>query len=300
VGKSKKRNSGCAEKGALAMVTKNRTSKQKVPCVYIISGGVGASGEQLVNTVLAQFPESSIQLSTVGNVRQIQQIETVLAQARADNGTIVHTLVDAQLREYLLNLAQTLGVVTIDLMGTLLTRLESVLGQAPLGQPGRYRQMNRPYFERVAAIEYTLAHDDGLRPEDWPAADVVLVGVSRTGKTPLSVYLSILGWKVANYPIVPEVPIQPKLFQLAPTHVIGLTIDLDRLLTFRRQRSSLLGISSETNYADPEEVEEELRTARKVFRRGGFFTLNVTDKTLEASADEVIKRINRPTAHSAS
>ena len=282
------------------MLTEDITSKQMVPCIYIVSGGVGASGEQLVNTVLAQFPESSIQVSTLGNVRQMQQIETVLAQAKANNGTIVLTLVDAHLREILLNLAQTLGVVTIDLMGPLLVRLESVLGQPPLGQPGRYRQMNRPYFERVAAIEYTLAHDDGLRPKDWPAADVVLVGVSRTGKTPLSVYLSILGWKVANYPIVPEVSIPPELFQLDPTHVVGLTIDLDRLLTFRRQRSSLLGISPEMKYANPEEVEEELRTARKVFRQGGFFMLNVTDKTLEASADEVIKHINRPTAHSAS
>lgn len=282
------------------MLTENKTPKRKIPCVYIVSGGVGASGEQLVNTILAQFPERNIQLFTIGNVRQEQQIGMVLAQARANNGTIVHTLVDAHLREYLFNLAQTLDVVAIDLMGPLLERLENVLGQPPLGQPGRYRQMNRPYFERVAAIEYTMAHDDGLKPEDWSAADVVLVGVSRTGKTPLSVYLSILGWKVANYPIVPEVPIQPKLFQLDPTHVVGLTIDLDRLLIFRRQRSNLLGISSGTNYANPEGVEEELRTARKIFRQGGFFMLNVTDKTLEASADEVIRHINHPTTHSVS
>jgi len=128
----------------------------------------------------------------------------------------------------------------------------------------------------------------------------VLVGVSRTGKTPLSVYLSILGWKVANYPVVPGVSIPPELFQLDSTRVVGLTIDIDRLLTFRRQRSNLLGISPEAKYANPEDLEEELRTARKVFRQGGFFMLNVTDKTLEASADEVIKRINRPTAHLAS
>lgn len=282
------------------MLTENKTSKQKFSNIYIVSGGVGSSGEQLVNTALAQFPGSNIKLSTIGNVRQMKQIETLLAQAKANNGTIVHTLVDTHLREALLNLAQTLGVVTIDLMGPLLARLESVLEQPPLGQPGRYRQMNRPYFERVAAIEYTLAHDDGLRPKDWPDADVVLVGVSRTGKTPLSVYLSILGWKVANYPIVPGVSIPPELFQLDQTRVVGLTIDIDRLLTFRRQRSRSLGISPQTNYANPEDVEEELRTAHKVFRQGGFFTLNVTDRTLEASADEVIKRINHPTAHSTS
>jgi regulator of PEP synthase PpsR (kinase-PPPase family) len=113
-------------------------------------------------------------------------------------------------------------------------------------------------------------------------------------------YLSILGWKVANYPIVPEIQIPQRLFDLDPARVIGLTIDPGRLLAFRRQRSSLLGISVGASYADPEQVEEELRTARKVFRQGGFYVLNVTDKTLEASADEVIKRINRPTMHPAS
>jgi regulator of PEP synthase PpsR (kinase-PPPase family) len=277
-----------------------KSPKQATPLVYIVSGGVGTSGEQLVNTVLAQFPESSAQVFTTGNVRTVSQLEEVLAQASASSGIIVHTLVGAQLRKTLTGLAQKLGVTTIDLMGPLISHLAAASGQKPLGQPGRYRQMNRPYFERVAAIEYALAHDDGQKPEGWPEADVVLVGVSRTGKTPLSMYLSILGWKVANYPIVPEIQIPQRLFDLDSARVIGLTIDPNRLLAFRRQRSSLLGISAGASYADPEQVEEELRAARKVFRQGGFYVLNVTDKTLEASADEVIKRINRPTMHPAS
>jgi [pyruvate, water dikinase]-phosphate phosphotransferase / [pyruvate, water dikinase] kinase len=275
------------------------TTRSNAPWIYIVSGGIGTSGEQLVNTVLAQFPEGSFQVATIGNVRQVGQVAEGLAQAKTNAGLLVHTLVDAQLRAALTSQAQALEVTAIDLMGPLMTRLESVLGQPPLGQPGRYRQMNRPYFERVAAIEYTLAHDDGQKPEDWPAADVLLVGVSRTGKTPLSVYLSILGWKVANYPLVPEITPPVELFQIDPARVIGLTIDIDRLLTFRRQRTSLLGISSEASYADPEQVDEELRTARRIFRQGGFFTLNVTERTLEASADEVIRHINRPTAHPA-
>jgi regulator of PEP synthase PpsR (kinase-PPPase family) len=263
------------------------------PPIYIVSGGAGVSGEQVVNTVLAQFPGTEVPVITVGNVRHPAQIENVVSQVKALGGTIIHTLVDAHLRNRLIALAQEQGVPAIDLMGPLFTQLTTVLGRAPLGQPGLYRRLHQPYFERVAAIEYTMAHDDGQNPQGWPLADVVLVGLSRTGKTPLSIYLSVLGWKVANLPIVPELPTPPELFRLDPARVIGLTVDLDRLFAFRRQRSSQLGALTRSAYADPAKIEEEIRAAHQIFRRGGFYVLNVTDKTVEASADEIIKRISR-------
>ena len=262
------------------------------PPIFIVSGGVGASGEQVVNTVLAQFPDITVPIISVPNVRQPAQFESVIAQARELNGTIVHTLVDTKLRESLTELAHERGVTAIDLMGPLLDRLATVLGQPPVEKPGLYRQHHRPYFERIEAIEYTLAHDDGQNRAGWPAADVLLVGVSRTGKTPLSVYLSVLGWKVANLPIVPEIPTPPELYQLDPSRVIGLTLDLDRLLAFRRRRIGQLGIPAQSPYTDPARIEEEINVAKSVFRKGGFYTLNVTDKTVEVSADEVIKRIS--------
>jgi hypothetical protein len=200
-------------------------------------------------------------------------------------------MVDSHLRQRLVDLAQERDVTAIDLMGALLERLTAVLGQPPLERPGLYRQLHRPYFERIEAIEYALKHDDGQNREGWHTADVLLVGVSRTGKTPLSVYLSVLGWKVANLPIVPEIPIPPELYQLDPARVIGLKIDLDRLLAYRRRRISQLGIPAQSAYTDPERIEEELRLAQSIFRRGGFYTIDVTDKTVEVSADEVIKRI---------
>lgn len=263
------------------------------PPIFIVSGGVGASGEQVVNTVLAQFPNVAVPVVPVRNVRDPKQLADVIAQAKELDGTIVHTLVDSHLRNKLTEMAQDLGVTAIDLMGALLDRLGTVLGQPPLEIPGLYRQVHRPYIERVEAIEYALRHDDGQNREGWPAADVVLVGVSRTGKTPLSIYLSVLGWKVANLPIVSEVPTPPELYQLEPTRVIGLTLDLDRLLAFRRRRIGQLGIPAQSAYIDPERVEEELRIAHDVFRKGGFFVINVTDKTVEVSADEIIKRISQ-------
>ncbi|HEX7975733.1 MAG TPA: pyruvate, water dikinase regulatory protein, partial [Anaerolineales bacterium] len=211
------------------------------PPVYVVSGGVGASGEQLVHTVLAQFPDNEMPVITVGNVRRVEQIESVVAQAKSSGGTIAHTLVDVSLRQALIDLAQAQGVVAIDLMGPLLSRVAAVLNREPLGHPGLYRQLHKDYFDRVAAIEYSMAHDDGKDPSAWPQAEILLVGVSRAGKTPLSLYLSVLGWKVANLPLVPNVSPPPELFQLDPKGVVGLTIEPGQLILHRQQRQMRLG-----------------------------------------------------------
>jgi [pyruvate, water dikinase]-phosphate phosphotransferase / [pyruvate, water dikinase] kinase len=263
------------------------------PPVFIVSGGSGSSGEQVVNTVLAQFPDVTVPTITFRNVRNPEQLAPILIQAKEVGGTIVHTMVDTDLRRQLVGLAQEKNVMAIDLMGDLLESLTLVLGQPPAQKPGLYRQLHRSYFERIEAIEYALAHDDGQNPEGWPKADILLVGVSRTGKTPLSVYLSVLGWKVANLPIVLGIPEPPHLYRLDPAHVIGLKLDIDRLIAFRRRRISQLGIPAQSHYTDPALVEEEIEFAQNVFKKGGFFTIDVTDKTVEVTADEVMKRISQ-------
>lgn len=269
-------------------------SATQSPPVYVVSGGVGASGEQLVQTVLAQFPDSDMPVVTVGNVRRVDQIRKIVKQAKHLGGTITHTLVDARLRHTLIDLARRQGVVAIDLMGPLLDRLTGVLGREPMGRPGLYRQFHRDYFDRVAAIEYTMAHDDGRNPHGWPQADMLLVGVSRTGKTPLSIYLSVLGYKVANLPLVPELSIPNELFRLDRPRVLGLTIRPDQLILFREQRYNRLGTPAPFDYIDPDRVREEVQRALEVFRRGRFHVIDVTDKPIEAIADEIIKLIAQP------
>jgi hypothetical protein len=176
-------------------------------------------------------------------------------------------------------------------MGPLLKRLSTVLGREPLGMPGLYRKLHEAYFTRIAAIEYTLEHDDGQNPRGWPQADIVLVGVSRSGKTPLSIYLSVLGWKAANYPVVPGVSVSEELFRLDPKRVFGLIVDPDRLMKIRAQRMARFGVSDQTPYSDPAAIDEENRAARRVFRKGGFHVIDMTDRTIEACASEIIRRI---------
>jgi regulator of PEP synthase PpsR (kinase-PPPase family) len=268
-------------------------NKTKNPPIFIVSGGVGASGQQLVQTALAQFPETDVPIIIVPHVREIAQIKAAVEQAANINGTIVHTLVDVDMRQSLIRLAREQNVVTIDAMGRLLSRLAQVLGQEPSGQPGLYRQLRQAYFEQVEAIEFTVGHDDGRNPHEWRLAEIVLVGVSRVGKTPLSMYLSVRGWKVANVPLLTDVPPPPELFQLDRRRVIGLTIDPGQLVAYRQQRQRRLGIPGASAYTDPFKLYEEVETARRLYRQNGFVTIDVTDKPIEESADEVIALVTR-------
>jgi regulator of PEP synthase PpsR (kinase-PPPase family) len=265
------------------------------PTIYIISGGVGASAEQLVYTVLAQFPEGAVDVFTTGNVRSFEQILPVLDQAGAKPALIIHTLVDPVLRQQLITAAAQKNVLAIDLMGDLMGWLGRQLGEPTNIQPGRYRRLHRDYYDRVAAIDYTLAHDDGKHPAGWRNAEIVLVGVSRSGKTPISLYLAVLGWKVANIPLVPHIEVAEQLYTLDPARCVGLILDADRLLLYRRQRQARLGVSTSSDYTDIDEIELELRAATRLYKRCGFTVLDTTDKTIEMSADEILRRIqNKP------
>lgn len=263
-----------------------------VPMIYIISGGIGASAEQVVHTALAQFPKNAIRVRPIGNIRLPEQIAEVLQQAQKKDALVVYTLVDPRLQDFLLHEAQKLQVQAIDLMGPVMEWITRKTGVTPKGQPGLYRQLHQEYFDRVSAIDFTLAHDDGKNPDGWSQAEAVLVGVSRVGKTPLCLYLAVLGWKVANYPFVPRVPIPEILFSLDPKRVIGLTIEPGQLLQYRLRRQSHLGAPGPSAYVDPEAVYEEVQQALKVFRRGRFAIVDMTDKTIELGADEIIRRLS--------
>ena len=259
--------------------------------IYILSGGSGTSGEQLVNTILAQYPDSTVQVVIIPHIRGQGDFMPAIEQASFSGGTIVHTMVDAGLRSELHLACQKAGVFEVDLMRALSDRLTSVTGQTPLGQPGLYRQLHQDYYERVAAIEFSMAHDDGKDPEKWPQADLLLVGVSRVGKTPLSLYLSVLGWKAANTPWVPDIPLPVMIDQLDPGRVIGLTIEPGQLLAFREERQRRIGAPGAGSYTDPKSVFDEIEQARAFFRRRGYTVLDVTDKPIETTAEEVQRLI---------
>ena len=268
----------------------NKTKEQvETSPIYLVSGASGASGEHLVETVLAQFPGIHVPVIKMTHVRQKAQVKEIIVQASKREGTIVHTLVDAGLRKALIRLGEKQDVATIDLMGSLLDRVEYMSGIPPEGKPGLYRKLHKEYFDRIAAIEFAMAHDDGQRTRDLPSADIVLTGVSRCGKTPLSMYLAVQGWKVANVPLVIEVPPPQELFRINRRRVIGLSIAYEHLMVHRKERQKGMGISGPSRYTDRAIVLQELESARNIFKKGGFHVISVTDKPIESIAGEIIE-----------
>ncbi len=275
------------------MTTKKTGTNGAPPPVHIVSGGSGASGLQIVETALAQFPALQVPVIVKNHVRSLRQVEIAVKEAEADGGTLVHTLVDGRLRAALVRLGSRRGVVTIDLMGPLLEQVAAQTGTTPLEQPGLYRKLRKDYFDRVEAIDFAVSHDDGNRPDGLPAADVVIIGVSRCGKTPLSMYLAVRGWKVANVPIVKDIPLPGEVFRIDRRRVIGLSIDYKQLLEYRKRREEQMGMVGMSGYSSPHAVLEEIEAARKICRERGVHVIDVTDKPIEIIADEVVRFVAR-------
>jgi len=265
----------------------------RLPPIYVISGNLGVLGEQLVRTGLAQFQGAQPSIKIIPRVQHLSQLETILTDAASVGATVVHTMVNAEMRHALVELARAKNVIAIDVLGPFLEHIARQINQEPVGKPGLYRQLHETYFKRIDAIEFTTTLDDGMNYQKWQQAEIVLVGVSRVGKTPISLYLSMLGWKVANVPLVAEITPPDELFQLDRRRVVGLTIDPTQLLHHRNHRQSQLGVTGASDYNRPEKIYAELEFARQIFRRGRFKVIDISDKPIETCADEIIGLVLR-------
>lgn len=272
-----------------------RSPKEKtVLPLYVITGGVGTSGEQLARTVLAQFPDAGVSIQVRPKVFTQKHINQILDEAREAGGIVAHTFVDPKLRQAVIDYAQEIKLISVDLVGPLMVNLVEKLGKEPLGKPGLYRQLYRSYFDRIQAMDYVLEHDDGKHPAGWKDAEIVLLGASRVGKTPISLYLSVLGWKVANIPLVAGITPNKALSQLDRRRLVGMTIAPSELVEHREHRQSTLGVSGiGSAYIDPVKVYQELEEIEAFLRRKKISIIDVTGKPIETSADEVLSLVRR-------
>lgn len=263
------------------------------PPIYVVSGGRGIAGNNLVQSLLIQYPDNNVPVIIVSQVAGEDQVFDVIMKAKTDGGLIAHTMVNNDLRNKINELCAEFGVNVVDLMGDLADYLDKTLNVEPLKHPGLYRELNHQYFDRIESIEFTLLQDDGMSPQRLRDAEIILTGVSRAGKTPLSVYLAMYGWKVANVPLVNEVPPPPELFEVNPQRVFGLHIGASQLIAHRTKRLKSWNRHNSESYIDQKSVREEIRKAMFIFDRGNFTVINVSNKPIESTANEILNIMSK-------
>jgi len=257
--------------------------------IYIVSDSIGETAELVGKAAASQFDAGKADIRRVPYVSHPDEIPEIVAQAAQESGVIVFTLVMPSLRGFLLSEAAKYGLPAVDILGPVLDALRRVTGREPRFEPGLMRKVDEEYFRRVEAIEFAVKYDDGKDLRGITEAEVVVLGVSRTGKTPLCMYLAHKRIRAANVPLVPEVPVPQELFTLSSNRVVGLTIQPDYLVWIRRERLRTLGLPAEAEYAHEDRVQKELAYAEEVMHRIGCTVVDVTGKAVEETASRVLE-----------
>lgn len=243
----------------------------------------------VVKAVASQFDSGQVEIIRVPNVTHTDTIDEVIKQAATRHAIVAYTLVVPELARYMdLQQQQNPDIVTIDLIGPAIRTVEKVTGLQAKGEPGLLRKIDEMYFKRVEAIEFAVCYDDGKDPRGIELADIVLIGVSRSSKTPLSMYLAHKRIKVANIPLVPEVNFPDELFAYR-YKVIGLTINPEQLMHIRRERLRTLGLNSDASYANDDRILEELDAAHMLMKKLGCPVIDVTNKAIEETASKIME-----------
>lgn len=256
--------------------------------VHLISDSTGETLESVARAGLARFDGVEAVKHFWPLVRSRGHLDRVLDDIAANPGLVLFTLVEGEVRAHLESRCRALGLPAVSAIDPVVEGLSSMLGQRASEKPGRQHRLDEAYFARVEAIDYTMAHDDGQGQADWNEADILLLGVSRTSKTPTSIYLANRGYKTANLPLVPTRPPPDALFELTNPFIVGLTTSPDRLVQVRRNRLLSLAQTPETDYVDGARVKREVAAARRLCGDRGWPIIDVTRRSIEETAAAII------------
>jgi len=256
--------------------------------VYVVSDSAGETAELVVKAAASQFQGALVQFRRVPYVEDVGTLSEVVALAKMNRGIIVFTLVIPEMRQFLLAEAAREGVPVYDIIGPLIEQMEQLFQMEPRCEPGPVRVLDEDYFRKIEAIEFAVKYDDGRDPRGILRADIVLIGVSRTSKTPLSQYLAHKRFKVANVPIVPEVDPPEELFQVSPKKCFGLKISPEKLNEIRRERLKSLGLDDRAIYANIDRIKEELQYFDEIVKKIGCEVIDVTNKAVEETANVIM------------
>ncbi len=257
--------------------------------LHLVSDSTGETVSSVVRSVMAQFDKVDTEEHHWTLIRTNGQLERALDGIRAEPGIVLYTIVNPELQAQLLDACQELRVPCVSVLARPMREMSSFFGVEAKAQAGRQHQLDEEYFNRVEAINFTLAHDDGQNTEDLEEADIVLVGVSRTSKTPTCVYLSYRGMNAANVPYVKDCPLPDTLFSLKHPLVVGLVISPERLIQIRKSRLISLNEQRDTSYTDMDAIKEEVTEARKLFTKQGWPVIDVTRRSVEETTAKIMQ-----------
>jgi len=258
---------------------------------FIISDSVGDTARKVLQAVLAQFPDISVRMHHYPFVRSSNDLSPILAKAKSLKGFVIHTLVVDDLSEMTELYCRQEGISCYNILKNLVKDIETATGQVPLKRPGALHLLDDEYFNRISAIEFAVKYDDGKDPKGFLDADLVLLGVSRTSKTPLSMFLANKNIKVANLPVMPEANIPDEIWQVDPKKIVGLTNDPEVLNNFRKERMIAYGLSPDTIYSDIDRIRVELEYAYDLYNKIGCIVINVSKRSIEETAAIIMSNI---------
>ncbi len=257
--------------------------------IYILSDSLGDTAEHVANAAAGQFIDIDFIVKKFPYMEDVAKVDEILDEAAKHTSIVVFTTVIDTLKEHISNGCKARGIMNIDVINPLIFSFQKLLGVKPVYEPGTIHKLDETYFARVKAVEFAVKYDDGKDPRGVKLADIVLLGISRTSKTPLSMYLAHKNVKVANIPLVPEVDVPSEVYQIDPAKIVGLINTPEKLFAIREERLKAMGLGAGSSYANLDRINQELAYADKIFRKLGCPVIDVSDKAVEETANMILR-----------
>ena len=256
-----------------------------MPAIYILSDSIGETGEMVIRAAASQFEGEDFDIRRIPYVNSTADIEQVFREASREKAAVFYTIVSPELKQFIEQEASKLNLMAVDLISPVIKALHEKTGIRPKYEPGLIRKLDESYFNRIKAIEFAVKFDDGKAPWGLQKADFIIIGVSRTSKTPLCMYLARQGIKAVNIPLVPEISLPKEIFTIAPQKVVGLTISPTALYAIRKQRAKSMGVATQAfDYVNMARIVAELEYAEHIMHKIGCVIIDVTDRAVEETA----------------
>ncbi len=261
--------------------------------IFVASDSLGETAEMVARATAEQFKETEYEIKKYSYINNEEQIKEMIEEAMEGRSIVVFTTVLVNLRDQIIGDCQRHNIPYVDLLSPIIKIFEGVIGEKPVYEPGIIHKIDERYFRKIEAVEFAVKYDDGKDPRGVTKADVVIIGVSRTSKTPLSMYLAHKNIKVANIPLVPEVPVPDELYRVPLKKIIGLTTNPHKLEEIRIERLKALGLQNTATYANMERILEEIEYAERIMKKIGCPIIDVSNKAVEETANIILELINK-------